>query len=157
MTGEHSDLGVSDAEIELSPSEARLRTIQTQALRRLSKTEVAGLGIGLSAITELESVLIVEMGNMRAAAEKEAAVRKLKGLPGPGPFARAHAAVRRSLCAVGLAIEDTGEAIDSGKVAEQPDDGPHSRACGIRKHDHGRDCHANCPTCGSAPGKVALR
>jgi len=24
---------------------------------------------------------------------------------------------------------------------------PHSRACGIRKHDHGPDCHPNCPTC----------
>lgn len=29
---------------------------------------------------------------------------------------------------------------------------PHSRACGIRKHDHGPDCHENCPTCG---GKAA--
>jgi len=25
---------------------------------------------------------------------------------------------------------------------------PHSRACGIRKHDHGPDCHSNCPSCG---------
>lgn len=25
---------------------------------------------------------------------------------------------------------------------------PHSRACGIRQHEHGRDCHENCPTCG---------
>lgn len=24
---------------------------------------------------------------------------------------------------------------------------PHSRACGIRPHDHGPDCHENCPTC----------
>lgn len=30
-------------------------------------------------------------------------------------------------------------------------DGPHSRACGIRKHDHGLECNPNCPTCG---GKV---
>jgi hypothetical protein len=35
---------------------------------------------------------------------------------------------------------------------------PHSRACGIRPHDHGPECHGNCPTChgsliddGSAP------
>jgi hypothetical protein len=27
-------------------------------------------------------------------------------------------------------------------------EGPHSRACGIRRHNHGSDCHANCPTCG---------
>lgn len=26
--------------------------------------------------------------------------------------------------------------------------GPHSRACGITRHDHGPDCHPNCPTCG---------
>lgn len=25
---------------------------------------------------------------------------------------------------------------------------PHSRACGFRRHDHGPDCHPNCPTCG---------
>jgi hypothetical protein len=25
--------------------------------------------------------------------------------------------------------------------------GPHSRACGVRAHDHGTDCHENCPTC----------
>ena len=24
---------------------------------------------------------------------------------------------------------------------------PHSRACGITKHEHGADCHTNCPTC----------
>lgn len=27
-------------------------------------------------------------------------------------------------------------------------DGPHSRACGFRKHDHGPACNKNCPTCG---------
>jgi hypothetical protein len=25
--------------------------------------------------------------------------------------------------------------------------GPHSRACGIKKHDHGTACHTNCHTC----------
>jgi len=25
---------------------------------------------------------------------------------------------------------------------------PHSRACGIEKHEHGPACHRNCPTCG---------
>lgn len=24
---------------------------------------------------------------------------------------------------------------------------PHSRACGIRKHEHGVACHRNCPSC----------
>jgi hypothetical protein len=31
------------------------------------------------------------------------------------------------------------------------DDPPHSRACGVRRHDHGPDCHPNCPTCGGRP------
>ena len=26
-------------------------------------------------------------------------------------------------------------------------EGPHSRACGARKHGHGPECHQNCPTC----------
>lgn len=35
---------------------------------------------------------------------------------------------------------------------EQPlqrpkDTRPHSRACGTRPHDHGIECHTNCPTC----------
>lgn len=28
--------------------------------------------------------------------------------------------------------------------------GPHSRACGIRPHPHGSECHSNCPTCGGS-------
>lgn len=28
------------------------------------------------------------------------------------------------------------------------DTGPHSRACGVGKHEHGTWCHSNCPTCG---------
>lgn len=27
-------------------------------------------------------------------------------------------------------------------------EGPHSRACGISKHDHGSECASDCPTCG---------
>lgn len=27
-------------------------------------------------------------------------------------------------------------------------DMPHSRACRFVRHDHGSDCHTNCPTCG---------
>ena len=33
------------------------------------------------------------------------------------------------------------------RLTAEREAGPHSRACGIRKHDHGTDCHANCPTC----------
>lgn len=28
---------------------------------------------------------------------------------------------------------------------------PHSRACGWGKHEHGVDCHSNCPTCHGKP------
>ena len=35
---------------------------------------------------------------------------------------------------------------------------PHSRACGIRKHDHGLSCHRNCPTCeGQATFRTSVR
>lgn len=33
---------------------------------------------------------------------------------------------------------------------------PHSRACGPRRHDHGPDCHPNCPTCGGKNGSPDL-
>lgn len=28
-----------------------------------------------------------------------------------------------------------------------PVENGHSRACGIQNHEHGPDCHPNCPTC----------
>ena len=33
-----------------------------------------------------------------------------------------------------------------------PLDSPHSRACGFSRHDHGPDCHPNCPTCSGGAG-----
>lgn len=35
-----------------------------------------------------------------------------------------------------------------GALADTKPVEPHSRACGIRKHDHGPECSTNCPTCG---------
>jgi hypothetical protein len=32
-------------------------------------------------------------------------------------------------------------------VAQGPQEAPHSRACGPKKHKHGRDCSENCPSC----------
>lgn len=32
-------------------------------------------------------------------------------------------------------------------VCIEVDRRPHSRACDFRKHDHGIECHMNCPTC----------
>lgn len=33
------------------------------------------------------------------------------------------------------------------KHVPHKDERPHSRACGIRQHEHGPDCSDNCPTC----------
>jgi len=47
---------------------------------------------------------------------------------------------------------------DDKRVTTAPDDRPHSRACGIRNHEHGPDCHSNCPTChGQAPQPESVR
>ena len=43
--------------------------------------------------------------------------------------------------AVQMVTNVTGEPMPLIMIA------PHSRACGIRKHDHGVACHSNCPTC----------
>ena len=34
---------------------------------------------------------------------------------------------------------------------------PHSRACGIRRHDHGPECSSNCPTCGGRSAQDQVR
>lgn len=33
----------------------------------------------------------------------------------------------------------------------EPQEGPHSRACGFRNHEHGTACSTNCPTCHGQP------
>lgn len=43
------------------------------------------------------------------------------------------------------AITDLGLTLG---LTPAPDRRPHSRACGIRRHPHGPECHSNCPTCG---------
>lgn len=50
----------------------------------------------------------------------------------------------KSLMAYVVDIEEVIASYDQPK----PLDGPHSRACGWQKHDHGPACHHNCPTCG---------
>lgn len=39
------------------------------------------------------------------------------------------------------------DAYDRVPRTEEARTGPHSRACGIKRHDHGTECHSNCPTC----------
>lgn len=38
--------------------------------------------------------------------------------------------------------------VDEWRTQQPFDQRPHSRACGVRRHEHGPDCHPNCPTCG---------
>jgi hypothetical protein len=48
-----------------------------------------------------------------------------------------------------VSLNDAGDQLLIGdRVGPPPerDQRPHSRACGIHRHDHGADCHANCPT-----------
>jgi hypothetical protein len=56
--------------------------------------------------------------------------------------------------ALGLSGADERHSAVQGVI-----DGPHSRACGWRQHEHGADCHPNCPTChgGPATGGVVAR
>lgn len=44
-------------------------------------------------------------------------------------------------------ITTTDIADAAANIAAAFPDLPHSRACGIRNHVHGRDCHENCPSC----------
>lgn len=38
-----------------------------------------------------------------------------------------------------------------GPMPEEGSSGPHSRSCGIGKHDHGTSCRSDCPTCHGRP------
>jgi hypothetical protein len=46
-------------------------------------------------------------------------------------------------------MDNTGQFVmaDEEIREETEDERPHSRACGIYKHNHGRDCAVDCPTC----------
>lgn len=98
------------------PETDRARTMQLRALRRLSSTEVAGLGIGLAAIEACETEVLADLTAMRLAAQKEREVRVLRGLPGHGPYGRAYISARRLVQRLGLAREDTEGVLDVGKV-----------------------------------------
>lgn len=55
----------------------------------------------------------------------------------------------------GMTSETTNALIQSltnarDEIDPTRDGRPHSRACGIRKHDHGRECSKDCPTCGGS-------
>jgi hypothetical protein len=44
--------------------------------------------------------------------------------------------------------QDAHDALVLHRQQESHASGPHSRACGFRLHEHGPECHTNCPTCG---------
>lgn len=43
------------------------------------------------------------------------------------------------------------EVLETMQTAAEAEVGPHSRACGWQRHDHGVACHTNCPTCHGIP------
>lgn len=96
--------------------EGRARTMAKIALRRLSATEVVGLGIGLAAIDECEAELVGLLEGMRRAAEKEAQIRRLRALPGLGVYGTAFVSTKRLAARLGLAREDVEVVLASGKV-----------------------------------------
>lgn len=98
------------------PKEGRAHTMSKIALRRLSRTEIVGLGIGLAAIEECEADLLAELAGMRMAAEKEAQARRMRDLPGLGPYGRAFLSVKRLSMRLGLARVDTEVPLRTGKV-----------------------------------------
>ena len=50
-----------------------------------------------------------------------------------------------------VSIDDDDFCPEHGPRADTKDRRPHSRACGVRPHDHGLWCNTTCPTCGGKP------
>ena len=98
----------------------RDRKFQVKALRRLSETEIAGLKIGLDALAAVEAVLIDAHPALKVAAERERRAREFRrAFPVSGPAQEAATAVNRALQQIGLALEDTGEAVETGRVEKR--------------------------------------
>lgn len=87
-----------------------------KALRRLSETELSGLRVALDAIASTESFLIARLDRMRRAANREAKVRRLMGLPGPGEFDMAYVTVLEVVRKLTVAREETMVTIERGKI-----------------------------------------
>lgn len=102
--------------VEETPAEARARTMQVRALRRLSECEVAGLGLALAQLAEVEAALIETMPKLRDAATKEANVRSMRGLPPSGPYVRGWSASRDLLALVEAARDELTVATSTRRV-----------------------------------------
>ena len=107
------------AAVTTEAAEQRQQTMRVRALRRLSTCEIAGLGIALDQLEVLETQLVESLPALRNAAEKEANVRTLRGLPPVGPYVRAWSGVRVLLEKVSEAREATSYAEASGKVEKR--------------------------------------
>lgn len=101
---------------EARGSEARRRTLQRRALRRLSEIEVEALGIALEAVTDLEAMMVQIYPSLRRAAEAECRSRALRGQLGDGPFTAAFVASRCLVRELTEAREATTETLDGGRV-----------------------------------------
>lgn len=67
--------------------------------------------------------------------------------PRPLKWSNFDANVRHFIAAQSVAaLEAAGYRIVEAPT-DWPLDAPHSRACGMIRHPHGPNCHANCPTC----------
>lgn len=100
-------------------AEQRQQTMQRRALRRLSACELAGLGLALTQLEVLEAELVEALPALRQAAEKEANVRTLRGLPPVGAYVRAWSGVKALLAVVSEAREETSYVEASGKVVKR--------------------------------------
>jgi len=101
--------------LEVEPTD-RAKSMAMNALRRLSTTEVEGLGIALEKLAVVEMHMISSLPQLRAAATKERALRAAKGLPPEGPFTMATREIYQLIHAVTEAIEQTNQATITGKV-----------------------------------------
>jgi hypothetical protein len=90
--------------------------MQVRALRRLSRTELQGIGIGLDAIGRCETELVAALGTLRDAAIKEHVLRVDHGVPVPGPYEQAFLIVRRTIPTLTLARMECEVTAELGKV-----------------------------------------
>lgn len=81
-------------------------------LRRLSPPQREGVAGGVAALTEAEALLAGVVLDVQAAAKKEAAVRRARGLPGPGPYGVALGSLRRVAVVLGVGLADLGDVLD---------------------------------------------
>lgn len=94
----------------------RQRTMSIRALRRLSETEMLGLGHALTVIEKTEAQLVEQLGDLRRAAAKEQRVRRELGLPGTGHYGRAYIAAHRLVVALTTAREETATSTKTGRI-----------------------------------------